>query len=446
MTGVAGIVSGIDTGAIVSQLVSAARQPIVQLQEQFADLSAQREAMQQLNTLLSNLQTAIEAADTTGELAAFTATSGAPSELDASVSGDAIPGAYGVEVVSLAQGSIDRSAGFAATTDTINDGTLDIDVGGTLTQVTIDAASGTNTLDGLVEYINENVAGAQAYVLDTGTGANPFQLVVQSSATGAANEVQTAMTTTGTGGTDLVMSQVQASSDAELTVAGTSVFVDSNTPADVIPGVTLNLSGVTTGPVTVTVAGDAETTAETVSSVIDAYNELRSFVDAQSGSPEEGGGGPLAGDSTLRSVARRLQDIVSSTEGVGSLTGLRALGIETDQTGQVGFTSSTFVDALAQSGDDVYAMLVGDDGMFTALLAEIDIVADPDDGLIQPRLEGFDARMDDLADRVEEREELLLEYQEDLEAQFVAMELTLSRYQATADYLDQQLAALNKND
>ncbi len=446
MNGVAGIVSGIDTASIVAQLVSSARQPIVQMEAQFQELTAQRAAMQELNTLLADLSAAIEEADTTSELSGFTATSSQDSSIEATVTGDPIPSAYTLEVLSLAQGSIDRSSGFASTTDTINDGVLDVTVGGVLTQITIDAATGTNTLDGLAEHINDNVEGAQAYVLNTGSGATPYELVIQSSETGLANEVQTSMVTTGTGGTDLTLTQIQGGADAELSIAGTSVFVPDNSPTGVIPGVTLELAALTSGPATVTIASDPSATAENVESVLDAYNALRDFVSAQAGSVESGEGGPLSGDSTLRSVARRLQSILSSTEGVGSISGLRAIGIETDQSGRVGFTSSTFVEALGDSEDDVMAMLIGDDGMFSQLLEEIDLVADPQDGMIQPRLDSFDSRMDELADRVEEREERLLEYQSDLEAQFVAMELTLSKYQATGDYLEQQLAVFNKKD
>jgi len=443
MPGVDGLVSGINTGEIVSQLVAVARRPIANMQNQFTELSAKRDAMQEFNTLLTGLQSAIEAVDSNTDLGAYTASSTQDSAISATVTGEAQPGSYDIGVVSLAESSLERSNGFTSGLDTINDGTLDVDVGGVITSITIDAATGTNTPQGLVDYINENVDGAQAFVLNTGTGANPFELVLQADSTGLANAVSTTITTTGTGGTTLAMGVVNAAADAELSIAGTSVFTASNTPVDVIPGVTLDLRGVTTGASTIAVNQDTTTTAANVESVLEAYNELKDFVKKQAGSSESGGG-PLAGDPTLRSVARRLQSVFSSTPGQGSLTGLRSMGIESQQSGQVDFDTSDFISALGSSNDDVMSMLIGTNGVFTQLMDQIDIVADPTTGLIQPRLDSFETRMDDLADRVEIQEARLVDYEEDLGEQFLAMELILAKYQATGDFLTQTIAQWNK--
>jgi flagellar hook-associated protein 2 len=444
VAGVDGLVSGIDTGSIVKQLVAAARRPVANLQNQFTEISAKRDALQKFNTLLTDLKSAIEAVDTPTELGAYTASSSQESAITATVSGDAPAGSYGVSVVALATSSIERSAGFASLTDTIDDGVLDIDVGGTLTSITIDAATGTNTPQGLIDYINDNVPGAQAFVLDTGTGSSPFEIVLQGESTGLVNAVTSTMTTTGSGGTPLTFSTVQAAGDAELSIAGATVYTASNTPAGVLPGVTLDLQSVTTGSATITINQDTQATADNVSSVVDAYNALRDFVKQQSGS-SEGDGGPLAGDSTLRSVSRRLQSIVGSVPGQGAFAGLRALGLSSSQSGQLEFTSSDFVSALGTSRDDAMNMLIGTGGVFTDLLAEIDVVADPQTGLIQPRLDSFETRMDSLADRVEAQEARLLDYEESLKEQFVGMELILAKYQATGDFLTAQLAMLTNN-
>lgn len=447
MAGVAGLVSGIKTNEIVSQLVAAARRPISNLQSRFTELSAKRDAMQQFNTLLTSLQSAIGAVDTPFELGAYTATSSQDSALGVSVTGNAPPGSYGITVVSLAEASLERSSGFTLPTDTINDGTLDINVGGTITSVTIDAATGNNTPDTLVSYINDNISGAQAFVLNTGNGSNPYEIVLQSDDTGLANAVSSSMTTTGAGGTNLTFAAVQTAADAEMSIAGTTVFTASNSPIDVIPGVTLDLKGATTGAANITINANAQGTADNVQSVVDAYNGLRSFVRAQSGS-SGGVGGLLAGDNTLRTVSQRLQNIFGSVPALGSFAGIGALGLASAQSGEMEFDSSVFISALGSSSDDVMDMLIGTGGVFTDLAAEIDIVADPTTGLVQPRLDNFETRMDDLATRVATQETRLEAYEQSLRDEFVNMELILSKYQATGDFLTTQLELLitNKNN
>lgn len=444
MAGVDGLVSGLDTASIIGELVAVARRPISKFQSQFTELSAKRDAMTELNSLLTALSSAVEAVDTQTELAAYSVSSSS-SSVGAIVSGDAIPGSYEVEVASPATGSLERSNGFASKLDTIDDGTLTLDIGGTPTVIDIDAATGTNTLDGLADYINTNVTGASAYILDTGSGASPFELVVQSSATGAANSITSSYSPDSVLATNtLSFTQVQTGADAQIEIAGTTVYTASNAPADVIPGVTLDFSGATSGPVTITVAEDRTTTSQNVQSVVDAYNELRDFIRDQAGSAESEGG-PLAGDATLRTVGRRLQAIMSSVAGQGTLSGLGSLGLGSAQTGLLEFDSTEFGEALSSAPQDVMNMLVGTGGLFTSFVEELDLIADPSTGLIQPRIDSFETRMDDLADRVETQEARLVLYEESLREQFTAMELILAKYQATGDYLTQQLASLNNN-
>ena len=113
MAGVQGLVSGIDTGAIISQVMATARRPLQNLQSQFRDLSAQRSAMQQLKTSLTGLETAIQAVDTNLVLGAYTTSSSNQTALSATVSGAPSVGSYDIGVVSVAKASVERSQGFA---------------------------------------------------------------------------------------------------------------------------------------------------------------------------------------------------------------------------------------------------------------------------------------------------------------------------------------------
>jgi len=145
-------------------------------------------------------------------------------------------------------------------------------------------------------------------------------------------------------------------------------------------------------------------------------------------------------------VSQRLQNIFSSVPSQGNLAGIGSLGLASSQSGEMEFDSTVFISALGESTDDVMEMLIGTSGVFTEIAAEVDLVADPSTGLIQPRLDSFEVRMDDLASRVETQEGRLADYEQSLRDEFVNMELILAKYQSTGDFLTSQLALLTNNN
>lgn len=442
MPGVDGIVSGIDTGSMIQSIMAAARRPLGKLKQQFDELSAQRAAMQEFNSLLGKLQTAVEAMDTSNEMTAFELSSSQPDQLGVTATGDPSPGTYNVRTQYTALGDIHRSNSFNSPTQTLRKGTLHLTVDGTYNAVPIQDANGTRTPQGLADYINDNVVGARAYLLDTGSGSNPYRLMIEAEETGQTEGNITEWVQQNGSGKSLSISQVQGSRDARLTFANTTVYSPSNQNTTLIPGVTLDLKGATSGTAQVVVSRDTQATADNVQGVVDAYNELLSFMNKQAGSSGSEGG-PLAGDSTMRTINRRIQGVINSTGGSGAISGLNAIGLGSAQTGDLKFDATAFKTALENNPSDVMAVITGPNGLFGSLAAELDVIGDPTTGLIQPRLDSFDTRMSDLTSRVEEQEERLVSYEETIRAQFVAMELVMAKYQATGDYLEQQIASLN---
>jgi flagellar hook-associated protein 2 len=61
-----GLVSGLDTGSIVSQLVALRRRPIVRLEQKKTDLNRGLAALNDLKAALAKLDTAAKALDTEG--------------------------------------------------------------------------------------------------------------------------------------------------------------------------------------------------------------------------------------------------------------------------------------------------------------------------------------------------------------------------------------------
>jgi flagellar hook-associated protein 2 len=72
----------------------------------------------------------------------------------------------------------------------------------------------------------------------------------------------------------------------------------------------------------------------------------------------------------------------------------------------------------------------------------LDRVLDSQSGLIATRQDGIQRSIDDITDQIERKEARVLASEERLRAQFNALELLLGEYQATGNYLTQQLEGL----
>lgn len=439
MPGVDGLVSGIDTTSIINSLMEVARTPVRSMEASIGRLQQRQSAMTELNGLLSDLQTALQGVDTGSELGAATATSSQPDRLGVTATGDVEPSMHTVRVYNLAENTVIRSTGLSSPTQQLRRGNLTLTVNGDTTVVPMQDADGTRTAEGLAAYINENVDGVNANVLDTNSGSSPYRLMINGDEPGVENQVTWSINYQG-GGQRLSPSTVRAGRDARLLVDNTTVYTSSNSPTDIIPGLQLDLKTTTSGTAQITTSRDASAMAEKVQTVVDAYNKLHDFVQKQS---DPSNPGPLAGDSTVRTVARRLQSLLSDDYGNAGLPGLNSLGIGTSQAGVLEFDSAAFT---ARAGTDYAATLealTGVGGLFGAMESQLDLLTDTTTGIIQPRLDSYTTQIDNLNEKIEDNQFRLEQYEESLRSQFTAMETLLAQYQATGDYLASQIAALN---
>jgi flagellar hook-associated protein 2 len=107
--------------------------------------------------------------------------------------------------------------------------------------------------------------------------------------------------------------QIQAGANADISVDGVPVTPSSNTVDDLITGVTLNLKKeADTTTVTLDVERDNAAIQEKITAFVSAYNETMDAINAQLSYDAESKktGGPLFGDSTLRTIKSNLTDIV----------------------------------------------------------------------------------------------------------------------------------------
>jgi flagellar hook-associated protein 2 len=211
-----GLITGLDTKALIAGLVAAESRPIDNMQGQKTVLQARGAVYTALASALGGLKSAAQGLSLGNDFNKRAASSSDATLFTVSADGTAQLGAATVTVDRLAKAQSVQSVTFASETAAVGTGTLTIQTGTAATTINIDTTN--NTLTGLRTAINSSGAKVNASIINIGSSAVPdFRLVVQSKDTGVAN----AVTVTGalTGGTDPFAAGgqiVQAATDSVL--------------------------------------------------------------------------------------------------------------------------------------------------------------------------------------------------------------------------------------
>lgn len=331
--GLSGLVSNIDTDALIQKLMALEAKPLQLLQNQQATLQDKSTAWRDINNRLANLQT--QAANLADKLRFYTmkAVSSDTTVLDATTSTGAAAGSYSLNVQSLAQAEIVQSTlNVADPTVALNLTAGSPQINGKSIQV-----GATDSLNSIRDKINGTPGiGVNASVVQVAAG--DYRLFLTSQTTGAAG--MTLQDTTGTVLTQLGLltstgtkNDVQAGTDAVIQIGTASITQSTNTVTGVVPGVTLNLKKV--GAATVTVGQDYDAVVAAVHSFVDQYNSAVDLLDRDtSWDPKTRKGGVLFGDPTVNQLKAQLRSLATNmVPGTQVYQNLSAIGITTGQYG-----------------------------------------------------------------------------------------------------------------
>ncbi len=453
-----GLATGLDTGALVDALLQLERRPLTLVENRKADFEREQSLFRDLNTQLLALRDAARALDNqneslTGatldeEFLAYTAASSDEAVVTATASGNASVGSTSVRVLSLASVGRQITTTFASDTDAIASAgeTLSIDYGGE-SSIDVTVGAGGASLQDLRDLVNadaNNGGNVRADVLFDGT---EYRLVLSGVQVGAANDLSVTTTISGAGANPFLDAALaQTASDASLEVLGVPVTRPGNEIDDVLPGVTLTLTGTNdpgdaTDVVQLDVTRDDDAIADKLQALADAYNRVRDFVDEQAAFDAEAGrAGPLSGDATVRGIERQIQTLLGAEyafEG-SPLTFLGEIGLSFDREGRLVLDREDMATALEQDPVGVRRLLAGDgttDGLATALARALEPITRSGDGTLAVRDDSFADRIAEV-DRQIERLEARLEQRElSLVQRFTALESTVARLQAQAGFL-----------
>ncbi len=324
----------------------------------------------------------------------------------------------------------------------------------------------TDTLQQVVNKINQAGVGVTAGIINDGSGNSPFRINFTSRYTGSAGKF-----ILDTGGLDLGLDQLAAPEDAVVFFGASdparAVLLTSttNTLDGVVEGVTIDLKGTSDEPVEVVVQRDTGAIESAVEKLVEAFNTVITTVnnfDKYDAETERRG--VLLGDSTVANVRRSLYRAIQgrAQDVDGQFQFLFQVGVKVGNGAKIEFDRDRFREAIEtdfQNVADLFAafqqaprepvevapgaFVTPEDDTYTRLGVGEQIklmirgFTDSIDGLMKRKDDTLSSQIQ-LQERRIERFDLQLERKRGrLEAQFIAMEQAIAQLQSQQSALGQ---------
>jgi flagellar hook-associated protein 2 len=435
-----GLISGMDTEGMISQLMALERVPRNRL---LLDQTAATTRQQALRDVQSRLKTLRYATQDLASSALWspkqTIGSSDETKISARMNAGAAPGGYSLAVTQMA------TAAQKTYTWTPQAAQSTLDINGVT--VTIEPNA---DLDNAVSTINSN-ASLGVFAVNVGS-----KLVLTSRATGAA----AAVNATG-GAVAFDTGTAKAGQDAQFTINGGPLQSSAtNVVNDAITGVELTIKALTPGTsITVsTPATDRQAVKDKLKAFVAAYNDAAEFITSKTSekkvvstdgkplSSSDAAKGALFGDTGLRTALSSMRmSIGSEIAGLPTpYNSLASIGISTGETtgggatnadsvkGKLTFDEKKFDAAFDADPLAVQKMLggvIGTNGFSHAFQGVVEpmVIAD---GTFDQRIDSADDELKRIRDAITRFDDRLSLREERLRKQFTAMELAMQRSQS----------------
>ena len=364
-----GLTTGIDTAAIVQQLIQAEQAPLLLMQSRQKTAQTKVDSYNSITNKLKSLQTAVDQVRSADSLRAFAISSSNTEIATVLASSAASEGSHEVVVDRLASAERDVHAGLAAKDTKVGLGAFAYSYDGTTRTLQTTADT---TLEGLAALINNDAGnpGITASLLEYDSGdGNAFHLVLGGTQSGGDYAIAIDDSKTSLDGTDgkadfraASFLETQAAQDSRVRVdnypAGGWIERSSNTLDDVLPGVTLNLHKA--GTIQVSLSRDTTSLKGDLKDLVKTYNEVVSLIDDQSVfDPASKKAGPLNGDFTVSAVKQQLRSSLMQlaagfADGSDTFVLASQLGLSIDREGKLSLDEVKLDEAL---NDDYQGVL-----------------------------------------------------------------------------------------
>lgn len=430
-----GLASGLDTSSLISQLVAAEKVPEQQLQSQQSDLSSQKSIVDSLSNAVAGLGTLVGGMTLASDVQYRTATS-SDAHVSVAASGDATATTHDVRVLQTANAQVVSSRTFSSdAAGMLGTGGVTITTGtGTPVNITWDS---TDTLESIASKINETSSGVAASVLNDGS---TYRLMLTNTSTGTSN----ASTFTDSGDSLNLSDPTNikiAAKDAQVSIDGITVTRPTNIIDDALTGVTItamSAQAATDPDTTVNVSVDKSAIASQLNSFVANYNQIVGQINNQltytgTTAPTSS----LFGDSTLRQLKTTLDAI--ATQKFGSMS-MSDLGLTIDKTGLMSLDTTT-LDSTLDSNQNAVEDLFVTGGLSNTLSSLSSAYTEAGDGILTTKSQSYTDQSTQLQDQINQIDDNATQLQTRLQAQFTALEQTMSQLQSQSSYVSKILAA-----
>jgi len=431
-----GLGSSLNIEQIIEETMSVESQGKQRLELRTGEVKARESALQAIKTKLEAVESATFNLKSGSLWEDVQTISSSSTAVTAELNGAAGSGGYQIEVSQLARAE-QRTYTF---TESAEPQTLTI--GGQ----TIELGANAKVAD-VVAAINSNH--------ETGVSAVEVggKLILSSRTTGSESTIEAS----GAGLTP-EEAKTKLGQNAKYVVDGVAGESQSNILKEAIPGATLTIGAVTTGPVTVNVGEPAPSTkaiAEAVKTFVNAYNSAVEYIEARTSeqpvkepkSQEEANRGILFGDSALTSLLSQMRESLSESglAALGVSTGAPSASVTAESSSVKGilvFEESKLTALLNKSPTEAKEAISGVKGFVTALEPIVNQAVKPGGGIAE-RISAATAEAASMREQMTSLEERLVLKEERLHAQFSAMEVALAKSKSEQEWLAGQLAGLS---
>jgi flagellar hook-associated protein 2 len=450
-----GLISGMDTGALVNQLMQIEANPQTLLKQRMDKATSQATAYRAINTRFEALRSAAAAVTKDTAWTPVKASSSSAAVTASSTTGAAAGSlTFTVNNVATSHSVVSDKTWTVSGTQTAADvsygaATLEVTTGGTTKTLTL---GGTGSLADAVKAINGD---ASLKLSATAVKVSPteYRLQVVSTDTGTASVFDIGP------GDDF--DAVTTGTNAKVTIGtigsgGYEVTSATNTFAGLLDGTTITVTEPASN-VTVKVADDPTAVAAKVSSLVNSANGLLDAISSYT--KVDSNAAALKGDATLRQLATQVLDTVSRLTGAG--TSAASAGLQLTRHGKFVFDEAKFTSALAadpalvrkiftsstvEPGQDQSLGTADDVTTPTGVAGKLEALAkrasDSATGMLTALAKSKDSAADDLEDRIADWDIRLELRRTALTRQFTAMETALGSLQNQSQWLGAQLASL----
>jgi len=435
--GLGGLASGLDTEAIITQLMGVERRPRTRMVLQDTQAQSRQTQLKDVQAKLAAVRDAATALrDTTTWADTQSLSSSDAARVAVRTLGSAAPGARSIEVTRLAiaaQHSFDYTS--SATAQSIQITVPDPAVGPFT--LAVDPGS---TIGTVAAAIN---ARADAPVTAVVAGG---KLVFTSRASGAAHAFTV-------GATSLLAEDTtyaRVGADAAYTIDGSPRTSSTNVITDAVLGLEVTLKATTSAPVGIAVGDpgvDKDAVTAKVQAFVTAYNSAVDLIRgkiSEARVPNASTNGDIVkglfnGDSMLSGMLSSMRSQIGDLAAVGISTGAAS--------GAAKFSADAVAGHLTLDSGKLATALSSDPAALQTSLADLGqrmiATVDPTGGSpVAVRLTSEDATRKRLADGMATMDVRLADKEKRLRAQFAAMESALARAQATQSQMSAQLASL----